>query len=325
MEFAETLRRIAEGELDVDPLITGSVGIEGVPAGLRRPRRSRGPREDPGRALIPALNGLEGRAQPSDRRGSRDVPWMAWRSGIATRLPTRTDRSRSEPRMAQKYRCPVCGATHKTMPQQCRLCGHVMDGTRGPTCGQTVAAPYVEEQRQRARHLHRASPWCWRRHPGRRAGVHRAPAIAGIRSRWSSWPTRPASRPPRRLEPGDRHRGRLHRRPARWATAMTTVKDARRHRRRAGRLGGPHLGPTAGAAGASTARSSTVPRRRTPQASATTGPRGRRLSHLTPTGRGGEAHRRRTCPGSPAYSTASVKDTHSCPARTRLSGGPSCS
>jgi threonine dehydrogenase-like Zn-dependent dehydrogenase len=31
IEFAETLRRIAEGELDVTPLITGSVPIEGVP------------------------------------------------------------------------------------------------------------------------------------------------------------------------------------------------------------------------------------------------------------------------------------------------------
>jgi threonine dehydrogenase-like Zn-dependent dehydrogenase len=31
MEFAETLRRISEGELDVDPLITGSVGIDGIP------------------------------------------------------------------------------------------------------------------------------------------------------------------------------------------------------------------------------------------------------------------------------------------------------
>lgn len=31
MEFAETLRRIAEGEIDVDPLITGTVPIEGVP------------------------------------------------------------------------------------------------------------------------------------------------------------------------------------------------------------------------------------------------------------------------------------------------------
>jgi threonine dehydrogenase-like Zn-dependent dehydrogenase len=31
LEFAETLRRIAEGELDVTPLITGSVPIEGVP------------------------------------------------------------------------------------------------------------------------------------------------------------------------------------------------------------------------------------------------------------------------------------------------------
>ena len=31
LEFAETLRRIAEGELDVSPLITGNVPIEGVP------------------------------------------------------------------------------------------------------------------------------------------------------------------------------------------------------------------------------------------------------------------------------------------------------
>lgn len=25
-----------------------------------------------------------------------------------------------------KYRCPVCGATHKTMPEKCRLCGQTM-------------------------------------------------------------------------------------------------------------------------------------------------------------------------------------------------------
>ncbi len=31
LEFGETLRRIAEGELDVTPLITGSVPIDGVP------------------------------------------------------------------------------------------------------------------------------------------------------------------------------------------------------------------------------------------------------------------------------------------------------
>jgi threonine dehydrogenase-like Zn-dependent dehydrogenase len=31
VEFAETLRRIAEGEVDVDPLITGSVPLDGVP------------------------------------------------------------------------------------------------------------------------------------------------------------------------------------------------------------------------------------------------------------------------------------------------------
>jgi hypothetical protein len=28
-----------------------------------------------------------------------------------------------------KNRCPICGATHKEAPRQCRLCGHVMDGT----------------------------------------------------------------------------------------------------------------------------------------------------------------------------------------------------
>jgi threonine dehydrogenase-like Zn-dependent dehydrogenase len=31
MEFAETLRRIAEGEVDVTPMITGVVGVDGVP------------------------------------------------------------------------------------------------------------------------------------------------------------------------------------------------------------------------------------------------------------------------------------------------------
>jgi hypothetical protein len=28
-----------------------------------------------------------------------------------------------------KNRCPICGATHKDPPRQCRLCGQVMDGT----------------------------------------------------------------------------------------------------------------------------------------------------------------------------------------------------
>jgi hypothetical protein len=47
--------------------------------------------------------------------------------------------------MAQKYRCPVCGATHKNMPQHCRLCGQQM----GPdaTLGETIQPRYVEESR----------------------------------------------------------------------------------------------------------------------------------------------------------------------------------
>jgi threonine dehydrogenase-like Zn-dependent dehydrogenase len=32
MEFADTLRRIAEGEFDVTPMVTGVVGVDGVPA-----------------------------------------------------------------------------------------------------------------------------------------------------------------------------------------------------------------------------------------------------------------------------------------------------
>ena len=35
VEFAETLRRIAEGEIDVAPLITGHVDIGGVPDAFR--------------------------------------------------------------------------------------------------------------------------------------------------------------------------------------------------------------------------------------------------------------------------------------------------
>jgi 2-desacetyl-2-hydroxyethyl bacteriochlorophyllide A dehydrogenase len=35
LEFAETLRRIAEGEIDVVPLITGRTGIDGVPAAFQ--------------------------------------------------------------------------------------------------------------------------------------------------------------------------------------------------------------------------------------------------------------------------------------------------
>lgn len=38
-----------------------------------------------------------------------------------------------------KNRCPICGATHKDTPRQCRLCGHVMDGTVSlPTTGATM-------------------------------------------------------------------------------------------------------------------------------------------------------------------------------------------
>ena len=50
MEFGETLRRIAEGELDVTPLITGSVPIDGVPGAFEALAHPDAARQDPGRA-----------------------------------------------------------------------------------------------------------------------------------------------------------------------------------------------------------------------------------------------------------------------------------
>ena len=52
MEFGGTLRAIAEGEIDVVPLITGAVGIDGVPASVRRPREPGRALQDPGRAWV---------------------------------------------------------------------------------------------------------------------------------------------------------------------------------------------------------------------------------------------------------------------------------
>ena len=53
IEFGDTLRSIAEGELDVTPMITGVVGVDGVPGRVRRARQPRGAGEDPRRARRP--------------------------------------------------------------------------------------------------------------------------------------------------------------------------------------------------------------------------------------------------------------------------------
>ena len=51
-EFGDTLRAIAEGEIDVTPMITGTCGIDAVAARSTR-WPPRGPREDPRRARRP--------------------------------------------------------------------------------------------------------------------------------------------------------------------------------------------------------------------------------------------------------------------------------
>jgi threonine dehydrogenase-like Zn-dependent dehydrogenase len=55
-EFADTLRAIAEGEIDVTPMITGTCGIDGVPAAfdaLGRPEEHVKILVEPGGAPVP--------------------------------------------------------------------------------------------------------------------------------------------------------------------------------------------------------------------------------------------------------------------------------
>ena len=65
-EFGDTLRAIAEGEIDVTPMITGTCGIDGVPDRVRRARPPRGAREDPRRAG----RARRDRAVPSEPRAA---------------------------------------------------------------------------------------------------------------------------------------------------------------------------------------------------------------------------------------------------------------
>ncbi len=62
-EFAESLRSLAEGEIDVSPLITGEVGPGRGRGGLRQPRRPRAALQDSRHALGPA--GSDGAVDPT--------------------------------------------------------------------------------------------------------------------------------------------------------------------------------------------------------------------------------------------------------------------
>ena len=84
LEFGETLRRIAEGELDVTPLITGSVPIDGVPGAFEALAHPDAARQDPGRA---GLTGSEPAARESlsvapiaRSETGRSAPWPTSRS-----------------------------------------------------------------------------------------------------------------------------------------------------------------------------------------------------------------------------------------------------
>ena len=64
MEFAESLRAIAEGEIDVAPLITGEVGLDGVAGGVRRSGRPRRALQDPRTAVAQRIGCLACRSPP---------------------------------------------------------------------------------------------------------------------------------------------------------------------------------------------------------------------------------------------------------------------
>ncbi len=66
-------------------------------------------------------------------------------------------------RLMAKNRCPICGATHKEPTRQCRLCGHVMDGTVAmPTAGTTtMARPVATKKKGWAASRSSASSPCW--------------------------------------------------------------------------------------------------------------------------------------------------------------------
>ncbi len=63
-EFADSLRAIAEGEIDVTPVITGDVGLEDVGDGVRRSRRPRTALQDPG---YPVAAGRSAMPLPGNR------------------------------------------------------------------------------------------------------------------------------------------------------------------------------------------------------------------------------------------------------------------
>ena len=48
-----------------------------------------------------------------------------------------------------KNRCPICGATHKEPPRQCRLCGHVMDGTVALPSGGGVSTARIVQSKKK--------------------------------------------------------------------------------------------------------------------------------------------------------------------------------
>ena len=205
--------RIAEGEFDVAPLITGEVGLDGVAAGVRGPRRPRRPREDP---RHPELT------LPADSRHSRPTvgstgsrlerPGQPIRRRATSARSDRSGPGGPPPRRSAPTRTPA------SMP----TCSGDSSQTTTPSADSHSPAPAtmvaqvvgaVRSGQERggrlevARPRGRATPW-WRRTAGSRP---RGPPVPAVR------PAAPRTTTPRPPGPGRRpgrdRRGSPGRRP----------------------------------------------------------------------------------------------------------------
>ena len=77
-EFAESLRAIAEGDIDVGPLITGEVGLDGVGAAFDDAGKAGHALQDPGDAVTVWCQACRSQRERSCRPDSSSSPRRGW-------------------------------------------------------------------------------------------------------------------------------------------------------------------------------------------------------------------------------------------------------
>ena len=190
MEFAGTLRAIAEGELDVAPLITGRVGIDGVP-----------------QAFVDLADPDDARQDPRRRRCPPAVPSRSHRRGCVEADTCVTSRTRATGSRAARAAGRGRDGRRWSKP--------AVDGQR-PATGGALGLADLDDQRAAGRQPRRAPRRRSARSPRARSARRPAPPPA-------------PSRPPRgaALAGGDvgrvARRSRRPRRAARRAARRTSA------------------------------------------------------------------------------------------------------